>query len=137
MVERYPGKNAGRRIQGWVATGYILLNSTKEDQEEFERNCKILKRKINKGNARQAHNWVVFESGPERRKYIIVGYPYTISVIETRNEIISKIIEDEYTEGARGVVVIGMNLNSDDYPYSIVATKYATNFFDSLSLDPN
>ena len=71
-----------------METSFILVNSTKGDQEKFERGFKessAFNRHIEKN-----HNWAVFLSGPERRKYFMAGYPYVISDKEERDNIISK-----------------------------------------------
>jgi hypothetical protein len=123
-----------KKTEGWVETGFILLNSTKKDQEKFEKMFKKLTARIKAGRAKKAHNWVTFLSGPDRRRYLIVGYPYTTHDKELRNEIINEIISDKNFGESRGCVVIGVNLERSDYPYSILARRLATNLFDSLTL---
>jgi hypothetical protein len=121
-----------RRPTNWVETAYILLNSTKEDQERFIKALDILKRRIQKGTTEKPHNWVNFLSGPPRRRYSIVGYLYTTEDKKLRNDIIATILNQESSDGIRGVVVIGVNLNRSDYPYSVLAGKLDTNLFDDL-----
>ena len=122
-----------RKPTNWIETSYILLNSTKEDQEKFIKALDILKRRIKKGTTGKPHNWVNFLSGPPRRRYSIVGYLYTIEDKKLRNDIIATILNQESNNGVRGVVVIGVNLNRSDYPYSVMAGKLDTNLFDDLS----
>jgi len=121
-----------RRPQNWVETAYILLNSAKEDQEKFIKSLDILKERIRKGRTEKPHNWVSFLSGPPRRRYSIVGYIYTTEDRELRNSIMSTILQQESKDKIRGVVIIGINLNRSDYPYSVLAGKLDTDLFDDL-----
>lgn len=123
-----------RRTEGWAETGFILLNSTQEDQEKFEKMLKQLIKRIAEGKAEKKHNWVIFSSGPERRRYYIVGYPYTTRDKSERDEMLSAIIGDEKFQNARGVVVIGVRMDRPDYPYSVMARRAATELFDVLTL---
>ena len=123
-----------RKTDGWVETGFILLNSTKKDQEKFEKMFKGLMLRIKKGKVDKLHNWIIFASGPERRRYLIAGYPYTTTDKNVQNGIISEIISNENFGKARGCVVIGVQMDRLDYPYSILARRAATNLFDTLTL---
>ena len=123
-----------RKTDGWVETGFILLNSTKEDQAKFESMFKELMVRIKKGKVDKRHNWVVFASGPDRRRYLIAGYPYTTTELDVRNEIIGEIISDENFGNVRGCVVIGVQMDRLDYPYSVLARRASTNLFDTLTL---
>ena len=123
-----------KKPPGWIETSFILLNSTKDDQKKFERNFAQLKKKVVKGSALMPHNWTVLASGPERRRYIIIGYPYTMDDRRTRNDVMAQAIDDENFERTRGAVVIGVNVKYDHYPYSVFARKLATNLFDTLTI---
>lgn len=123
-----------RKTDGWVETGFILLNSTKEDQKKFESMFKELMVRIKKGKVDKLHNWVMFASGPERRRYLIAGYPYTTTEINVRNGVMGEIISDENFGKARGCVVIGVQMDRLDYPYSVLARRASTNLFDTLTL---
>ncbi|MBI5727560.1 MAG: hypothetical protein HY965_06885, partial [Ignavibacteriales bacterium] len=127
-------KIAERKTDGWLETSFILLNSTKEDQEQFEKNCAKLNSRVKSGKVTQPHNWLMFISGPQRRKYGIAYYPYITTDMNLRNDIMAQIIEDECTIGTRGIAVIGSNLNRNDYPYTVLARRMSTDLFDSLSL---
>jgi hypothetical protein len=123
-----------RKMDGWVETGFILLNSTKEDQTKFERMFRELMLRIRKGKVDKLHNWVMFASGPERRRYLIAGYPYTTTEKDVRNGVMGQIISDENFGAARGCVVIGVQMERLDYPYSVLARRASTNLFDTLTL---
>jgi hypothetical protein len=124
-----------RRIEGWVETAFILLNTTKEDQLQFEAKFKELARRVKSGKVTQRHNWVMFSSGPERRRYLITGYPYTGIDRETRNSVIGDIISEENSGKYRGEVVIGVDVDRLDYPYSVLVRRAATDLFDDLTLE--
>lgn len=122
------------RTEGWIETGFILLNTTKKDQEEFEREFKRLFHQVKGGKVEKEHNFVVWRSGPSRRQYVIAGYPYTTSALEERNSIMSDLVHNEFTEGMRGVVAIGVNTSPPGYPYSVLVRMVATDLFDTLTL---
>jgi hypothetical protein len=126
---------SSRKTVGWMETCFILLNTTKEDQKVFENNFEKLKKLIKKGNVEKPHNWVLFLSGHERRRYAIIGYPYTTNNKELRNTIMAQILDDEKTKQTRGIVIIGMNIERSEYPYSVLARRLSTDLFDTLSLD--
>lgn len=124
---------ASRKPRNWLETSFILLNSTKEDQESFEQAFKELSNRVSSGNVEEKHNWVVFLFGPERRRYFMAGYPYTITDREERNRMIASILNSQETKNTRGAVVIAVDLNMPNYPYNVVADRLDTNLFDELS----
>ncbi|MCD7975889.1 MAG: hypothetical protein LUG51_01560, partial [Tannerellaceae bacterium] len=65
-----------RHSKVWLTASYILLHVPKEDQIKFEKSLKELVGRILKGKCELEHNWIILYCGPERRKYVIVGYPY-------------------------------------------------------------
>lgn len=123
------------RFEGWLETGFILLNTTKEDQEKFEVEFKKLARQVQEGTASRPHNWVIWESGPMRRRYIVVGYPYVVNDKGQRDSILGEAIESDANADARGVVAIGVNMKHPHYPYDVLARRAATNLVDTLTLD--
>ena len=58
---------------------------------------------------------------------------YTTNDRELRNSIMGQIMESEHATNVRGVVVIGVNLNQNDYPYTVFARRMSTDLFDSLA----
>jgi len=125
---------ATRKIEGWVETSFVLLNTTKEDQQEFEKAIGELVNRIQAHQVEKPHNWVVFKTGPERRRYVIIGYPYATSDKDLRNAIMSEALDNPDTDKTRGVVVIGINIDSPNYPYSVLSRRLSTNLFDTLTL---
>jgi len=125
-----------RKVEGWMETCYALLNSTKEDQKKFHAAMGELTNSILRGKIEKPHNWVLFLSGPERRRYAIVGYPYATQDKELRNDIMGQALDEADAHNTRGSVVIGINLTRSDYPYSVLARKLSTDLFDVLTLPP-
>lgn len=123
------------RAEGWLETGFVLLNTTKEDQEKFEVEFKKLARQVQEGTASHSHHWVVWETGPARRRYVIVGYPHVVDNKEQRNSILAEAIENDANADARGVAVIGVNMKHPHYPYDVLVRRVTTNLFDTLTLD--
>ncbi|MDN3551011.1 hypothetical protein [Mucilaginibacter aquaedulcis] len=123
-----------RKAQMWLQASYILLNAPEEDQKMFEQAFEKLKTQILKGNAPKDHNWVMMACGPERRRYVIAGYPYKGITKEKRNEIINEILFKEQTVNIRGIIIVGQDLNNNYYPYSVLAGTMETDFFDSLEI---
>ena len=110
----------------WVETSFILLSTIKNDQIEFEKSTKELIERIRKKQVDKKHNWVALSTGPEKRKYLIIGYPYDLQDREERDSVIGTIIDSADFTKIRGIVVIGININRADYPYSILAGKLET-----------
>ena len=119
-----------RKPQKWAETSFILLNTTKKDQEKFEKSLKKLAIKIKAGKVSKEHNWIGFLSGPEERQYLIAGYPYITKDKEVRNGIIRTILNSEQAQETRGVVIIGFDLNNGNLPYSVLAGGLETTLFD-------
>jgi hypothetical protein len=116
-----------KKPANWIETSFIMLNTTKNDQNVFEQKVKKLTKRIMGGKVEKKHNWVEFHCGPKERKFLIVGFPYNTKDKEERNTVIGTIIEGMDSTRIRGVVVIGVDLNRNDYPYSVLAGKLDTN----------
>lgn len=131
---------AYRKKPGWITRSCVLLNSAKADQEVFEHKLRKMKSRVKSGRVIHKHNWLIFMSGPENRRFGIVGYPYTITDREEMRNCIADILSDPQMEKSRGAVVIGLDLNHNDYPYSIMASTRCLNLFDCgvvNSMSPN
>lgn len=118
---------SAKKPQNWIETSFILLNTAKADQEEFEKAINELIRRIIKKLVDKKHNWVRFTVGPGKRRFMIVGLPYLTKDMEERNALIGTIIESEGSDKNRGIVIIGRNLSRMDYPYSVLAGRLDTN----------
>jgi len=119
----------------WLQSSYALLNASEDDQKMFEKNFDKLKSMLRNGKAPKKHNWVMMACGPERRRYVIIGYPYQNITKEERNDMLSEIITHEKVQGCRSIVIIGQDIGRPHYPYTLLAGRLETNFFDSLIID--
>lgn len=119
----------------WLVSSYILLNLPKEDQIKYEKNLKNLMKMIIEGKCVKKHNWMEMFCGPERRQYVIVGFPYINIDKTTRNAVINDIVASLENKKVRGVLILGYDLNSENYPYSVIAGNLKTELFDSLELN--
>ncbi len=127
---------AERRPTNWIETSFILLNSTKEDQEKFESMFKKLMLRVRKGQTKQKYEWVNFLSGPKERRYRIAGFPYLALEKEEAEDVIAGILQQDATEDIRGTVCIGVDILSNHYPYSVLAGKLDTKLFVDLDAYP-
>lgn len=121
-----------KRFNNWMETSFILLNTSKEDQEKFLSMVEQLIESIDSGEVENDHNYVVFITGPDERQYLIIGYPYQGLSREKRNDAISNIIDQEFSDGMRGAVCIGIDLDNRDQPYGVLASRLDTNLFVDL-----
>lgn len=117
----------------WLVSSFILLNLQKEDQIKYENKLKQLMSMVLNDKCQQEHNFMFMKFGPERRKYILVGYPYKNTDKETRDGVIYKIIDQINKEkNIKGYLVIGYNLDSSNYPYSVIVESVETILLDNL-----
>ena len=124
-----------KKTPGWIEACFVLLNTTKEDQEKFEKALRELMTLVIKGKTEKPHNWVAFFSGPERRRYAIIGYPYITSDKELRNDIMAQALDEDEVKKSRGALVIGIDLKHGDWPYTVLARRMSTDLFDTLTLE--
>lgn len=122
-------KLSNKKPKNWLETSFILLNSTKKNQEKFEKTLRGLKKRIRTGKVDKKHNWVTFLFGPKRKSFAVIGYPYVTINKEERNNIIMNILHSEEAKKSKGSVIIGINVNKEDYPYSILAGRLDTQLF--------
>jgi len=120
---------ATRKPEFWLQASYVLLSTTKEDQEIFIKEFQSLKINIINDNVENKHNWVEFHTGPEERRFLIIGYAYKDIGKDERNSMIANIIEDNSDKNFRGIVIIGCNVNIQDDIYSVFALYKGTNLF--------
>jgi len=120
-----------KRPKRWTELGFILLNSTKEDQKTFEHEMFCMRSRVKTGRLEHKHNWVAFLSGPEQRRYFIAGFPYKRLTRTVRNSVMQDIFASEQRNQTRGAVCIGVNVGTNEYPYSVIAAVGETCFIDS------
>jgi hypothetical protein len=119
--------------KNWLASSFILLNQPIEDQIKYEKNLEKLKGMILNDECEKKHNYLVMNFGPKRREYILVGYPYKNIDKDTRNGVMNDIVSSiKEQKNIRGYLIIGYNLNTENYPYSVIAGSLETEFLDIL-----
>ncbi|GEP50267.1 hypothetical protein FNO01nite_09390 [Flavobacterium noncentrifugens] len=123
-----------RKSPNWLQSSYILLHTLLKDQILFEKKFNELKMIVRKGKPLKKHNWSLLKTGPKRRQYAIIGYPYKNITIDERNDVIKMIVDSGEVQDARGIVIIGCNLDNEHYPYSVLAGSSLTDFFDRLDI---
>lgn len=124
---------AKRKTKRWLEFSYILLNIHVENQRGLERQFKELVQRIKNNEIELEHNWVVFLTANKNRQFAIVAYPYKSKHLEERNKIFSEIINQAFdvNKNLKGVVVIGVNIDTEHYPYSALAGDLAENLLDN------
>lgn len=121
------------KSNNWLVPSFILLNLPKEDQIEYEKKLKQLMGMVIYDKCEKKHNYLIMRFGPERRQYILVGYPYKDTDKETRDGIIDEIVRQiEEDKIVKGYLIIGYNLNTSNYPYSVLIGSMKTRLFDKL-----
>jgi hypothetical protein len=121
-----------KRPDRWIESSYILLNSTKLDQEKCEKEFLEWQQKVRAGKVPHKHNWVQGWMGPEERRFVVACYPYVTKDRTERNSIISGILSSDESKNSRGSLCIGIDVNRRDYPYSVLAITEATNLLEQL-----
>ncbi|ANH81185.1 hypothetical protein A8C56_09500 [Niabella ginsenosidivorans] len=123
-----------KKPQPWLEVSYILLNASIDIQKQFEIFINEMKNKMLKGIAEHPHNWILLETAEEDRQFVIAGYGYHNHLRKDRDDIIYDILDDKKANDAKGVVVIGMNVDKNHYPYSILGCRLAPELFDNRHL---
>ena len=121
-----------RQREHWLDIAILLLNIPYIDQQKFERRFEKLSRKVRRGKLRMPHNWAVLLAGPAERQFFIALYPYMAMQHENRNSVVSEILDQKEAENARGAICIGVNLDHNELPYSVIALRKLPDLFDQL-----
>ena len=121
--------------QLWIENSFILLNVGYEEQQLFEKMVGELTQRIKRGASVQRHNWIQLDNSLVERRFLIVGYLYTDEFFDERNAIIEDILHDEEKDNAKGILVLGINIDKAHYPYSVLAARLSSRLFDSEFLE--
>lgn len=118
----------------WIEFSYVLLNFNKGDQMQFEQAFSELKRRVRRQEVGEPLNWVEFVTANENRQYIVAGYAYTMDKHSTRREDLGDVIGHilDAHPRAKGVVVISVNVDNENYPYNSLAGDLSVTLFDDL-----
>ena len=107
----------------WPEIAYVLLSVAYGDQQKFERGFQKLVDRVDRGQVKEKHNWMVLLSGTRAtRQYAVLGFPYKSIDREERNDMMKHMAaEVEERTPVVGIVVLGINLGTIAYPYSVLA----------------
>lgn len=119
-----------RKPTRWADISFVLLNVAKSDQIKFESMFKALSKKVKKGSSHK-YEWVSLRTSPDQRSFFIAAFPYINLDTNERNNVLAEIINSKEAEGVKGVIVIGVNIDSKDYPYSVIGGKWENDLFDA------
>ncbi|WP_263360835.1 hypothetical protein [Flavobacterium collinsii] len=117
--------------QMWLENSFLLLNIGYEEQQQFEIMIKELIDRIKKGQTTDPHNYIEFNNNTPQRRYVLIGYPYKNEQLDQRNGIIQDILSNEEKADVKGMLLIGINIDKDQYPYSVMASIMTPELFDS------
>lgn len=120
-----------KQLSMWAENSYILFNIPIDAQMKFEKLINKLKAKVVAGKAEFRHNWIAMASSEEERQFYICGYCYQSQVRDERDTIMSNILSDSGMDQAKGKLVIGINIDEEHYPYSVLGCYLMSELFDS------
>lgn len=110
-----------QNFKGWTVIGYIILNFSYNQQLEFEKKFKKIKKIVEKFWELPEHGNIcllINERLPQRGA--IVGLAYKRVTRQKRNQIIENAVEEAINiSKSDRVVVIGVDIERGDYPCSI------------------
>ncbi|MEG4224544.1 hypothetical protein QUA35_01185 [Microcoleus sp. N9_B2] len=111
-----------RQSERWTEVGCVLLNFTHDDQTKFEEGFKRIKKIVHKFWQLPDHNNTCIltnEIVPERGA--VVGFAYKRIDREKRNRTMENALDEAMSiSPVSRVVVIGVDVEQNDYPYSVV-----------------
>lgn len=116
------GQLEKRKSKFWTEAAFILLSTSPEDQKDFEKKIQKLSGQIKRGTALKKHNWVLLVSGNfKKARYGVIGYIYRSKSRDARHDMASNITGEAIdVESLKGVVLIGSESESEQYPYNLI-----------------
>ena len=112
-----------RQSERWTEVGCVLLNFTHDQQTQFEEGFKRIKKIVNKFWELPDHNNTCIltnEIFPERGA--VAGFAYKRIDREKRNRTMENALDEAMRiSPISRVVVIGVDVEQNDYPYSVIA----------------
>ncbi len=110
-----------RKIDHWTEVGLLLLNVPYDEQRGFERQFKTLSSRVKHGLTNEKYNWVILETAPKERSYLIAAFPYVSRDRVERNEMMKHILESMIDRDyLKGLLCIGLYAPEPKYPYDII-----------------
>jgi hypothetical protein len=132
---------AAQYIEKWSNAGYLRKypNDEGEDIHELTTNTVKVMNWIEDLTEQRA--FVGTNTENEKRKFIVVAYPYHDQYRSERDAMMGDMIEDLFKDSVKGLVVIAINIEKGHYPYSVMATRlqpllFESTYADMVNLDP-
>ena len=110
-----------RKNPNWLDAAMLLLNVPYADQGKFQKGIEKLKHRVRRGKSKMPHEHGVLLAGPPERQFFVAVYPYRGLDRDVRNSVISEILNGTEAQQAQGAICIGMDLDYDHLPYSVLA----------------
>jgi len=112
-----------RRFPRWAELGIILLNVDYDQQLEFEKGFKTIRRNVQQQWQTPGHNNVyLMVSGPLKRKEALIGFAYEGIKKDERDQMMSNAGHEALKRsGTQRVLIIGVDLDERENPYSVAA----------------
>jgi len=123
-----------KQFKTWLETSYVLLNVPFDGQEFFEKLVDDQEKRMHSGTADFPHNWILLHTSEKDRQFVIAGYSYHDHLKEARDDVMGDILSDQNMEGAKGKLVIGMNITKPHYPYSVLGCWLSSELFENKYL---
>jgi hypothetical protein len=112
-----------RRFPRWTELGIILLNVDYDRQLEFEKGFKAIRRSVQQQWQTPSHNNVyLMLSGPLKRQEALIGFAYKRIKKDERDQMMSNAGHEALKRsGTQRVLIIGVDLDDREHPYSVAA----------------
>ena len=112
-----------RHVPRWTELGHILLNIPYKDQVEFKNKFKRVKKYVRLNPRTQERlNAVTLMTGPTQMRDVLVGFAYQNMTKEQRNQYMNTVAGEAIEQASSDrALVIGVDTQRDDYPYSVIA----------------
>lgn len=99
----------------------LLLNVPYDEQRGFELQFKTLSSRVKHGLTNEKYNWVILETAPKERSYLIAAFPYVSRDRVERNEMMKHILESMIDRDyLKGLLCIGLYAPEPKYPYDVI-----------------
>ena len=128
MLQRLDSDPSGHRLD----MALVLLNVPYDDQKYMERQFEKLRDRVRRKRGEEPRTWVHLLTTPAERQFCVALYPYTSAYRAKRDEVIADFLGGDDAQESRGAVCVGVNLDQEDVPYSVLALTPEPDLFDQL-----
>ena len=128
MLQRLDSDPSGNRLD----MALVLLNVPYDDQKHMERQFEKLRDRVRRKRGEEPRTWVRLLTTPAERQFCVALYPYLSAYRAKRDEVIADFLGGDDAQESRGAVCVGVNLDQEDVPYSVLALTPEPDLFDQL-----